>query len=219
MWGAPISAASVYSEMGTPPQRSTCIGARPFPRLAAWARVLLAAVIVILIILIAILSPRVRDFERFLSGFWTGDPAFLERAGLSEMCLYIAPCERAGGRWCRQGYLVMVDTAGNMVSNQGIEIAYGCLLGRWGSALKSHFSADAQETYRVPCVEVAYDDDEVMPAQMRLGLNVTEGTVALYDDGADGKIYAFLVKDNETSIAANAEYMEDRCSKEGGGPS
>jgi len=169
--------------------------------LPTWARVLLAAAVVVLVVVIATLAPRVRDFEKFLSGFWSGDPAFLKQAGLSEMYLYLAPLERAGGEWCRQGYLVMVDTAGQVISNQGIEIAYGCLFSRWKSAFKSHFAAN--ETYRVFCAKVTYDSEEVMPTEMRLGLNVTEGTLVLY---ADRRAYAFLIKDNETSIAANAEY-------------
>ncbi len=161
---------------------------------------------VILIVLIAVVSPRVRDYELFLSGFWSGEPTFLKEAGLSEMYLYVSPCERSGGRWCRQGYLVMVDAGGAMVSNQGVEITYGGMAGRWKSALKSHFSGGAQETYRIPGAEFTFDDRSVMPEDMRMGLNVTEGTLALY---TDEKIYAFFVKDNETSIAANEEYCTD----------
>jgi len=179
---------------------------RANPLTRTWVRVLLAAIIVILIVLIAVVPPRVRDYELFLSGFWSGEPTFLKEAGLSEMYLYIAPCERCGGRWCRQGYLVMVDAGGAMVSNQGIEITYGGITGRWKSALKSHFPSRAQETYRIPGAEFTYDDESVMPEDMRMGLNVTEGTLALY---TDEKIYAFFVKDNETSIAANEEYCTD----------
>ena len=174
-----------------------------------WVRVLLAAIIVILIILIAILVPRSRDFEKFLSGFWFGDPTFLKQAGLSEMYFYITPYERTGGKWYRQGYLVMIDTAGNMVSNQGIKITYGCLFRRWKSVLKSHFTINSQETYQIPRANLTYDDEEVMPTEMHLGLNVTEGTLAIYDNHADHKIYAFLIKDNEASIIAHAEFYKD----------
>lgn len=175
-------------------------------RARTWTRVLLATLVVILIVLAVVLAPRVRDFEKFLTGYWSGDPTFLQKAGLSEMFMYVAPPGRVGGKRCRQGYLVMVDTDGNMVSNQGIELEYRGAVGRWWSAFKSHFSARASETYRVPCVQVTYDDAEVMPSEMRLGLNVSEGTLALYDDGEGRKLYAFLVKDNEASNAANAEY-------------
>lgn len=176
---------------------------RPAAGRKGWGRVLLAAVIVVVIVLIAIASPRVQNYEQFLSGFWSGDPTFLQEAGLSELYLYIAPCERAGGRWCRQGYLVMVDTTGGFVSNQGVEICYSALPGRWGSALKSHFSAGGQAKYKIKNAELVFDDRAVMPEDLSLDLNVTEGTLSLYDDT---KLYAFLVKDNETSLAANAMY-------------
>jgi hypothetical protein len=172
---------------------------------STWARVLLAAIIVILIVLIAIASPRVRDYERFLSGFWSGDPAFLEESGLSEMYLYISPSERSGGCWRRQGYLVMVDAGGGMVSNQGIEIEYSGAAGRWKSALKSHFSASSEEVYRVKRASFSYDDEEVMPTEMHLGLNTTQGSISLY---TGDKLFAFLYKDSEVSASANAAYCD-----------
>lgn len=179
---------------------------RANPLSRTWVRVFLAAIIVILIVLIAVVSPRVRDYELFLSGFWSGEPTFLKEAGLLEMYLYVAPCERSGGRWCRQGYLVMVDAGGAMVSNQGIELEWSGMVGRWKSALKSHFSASADEVYRVKNAEFTYDDQAVMPEEMHLGLNVTQGSISLY---TDEKLYAFLMKDNEVSATANEEFCTD----------
>lgn len=176
---------------------------RPNPLSYTWVRVALAAIVAIVVILIAVVSPRVRDYERFLSGFWSGDPTFLKEAGLSQMHLYIAPCERSGGRWCRQGYLLMVDSGGAMVSNQGIELQWSGMAGRWKSALKSHFSASADEVYRVANAAFTYDFQAVMPEAMHLGLDVAQGSISLY---TDEKLYAFLMKDNEVSAAANAEY-------------
>jgi hypothetical protein len=166
----------------------------------------MAAIVVILIVLVSVVSPRVRDYELFLSGFWSGEPTFLKEAGLSEMYLYIAPCERSGGRWSRQGYLVMVDAGGEMVSNQGVELEWSGILGRWKSALNSHFSANADEVYRVKSAKITYDDQAVMPEVLRLGLNVTQGSISLY---TDEKLYAFLMKDNEVSTTANEEYCID----------
>ena len=165
--------------------------ARPGP----WIRLALAAVAVVLVVLVAVLPSRLRGFDRFLSGFWVGDPVFLQEAGLSEMYLFIAP----GRGPCREGYLVMVGAAGEMVSNQGVGISCGGLAGRWRAALGSHFAG--QEVYRVPRVRIAYDDEEVMPDEVCLGLDPAEGTLALYGR-AERKLYAFLVRDNETSIAA-----------------
>ena len=186
-------------------QRPPAKGSRPNPSARTWVRVLLAAIVVILIVLIAVVSPRVRDYELFLSGFWSGDPTFLKEAGLSEMYLYISPCERAGGRWCRQGYLVMVDASGGMVSNQGVEIGWAGIVGRWKSALKSHFSASDEEVYRVKDADFTYDDEAVMPEAMHLGLNATQGSISLY---TDDKLFAFLYKDNEVSAQANEAYCD-----------
>lgn len=170
--------------------------------LTAPARIALAALIVILIILVAVLSPRVRDFEKFLSGVWVGEPAFLKEAGLAELYFYIAPREKTS----RQGYLVMVDSQGEFVSNQGVELDYKCAFKRWMSALKSNFSARSEADYRVPCAQVTYDDSAVMPEELSLGLDVSKGTLTLYDSE---KIYAFLVKDNETSMSANIQYTTE----------
>lgn len=187
---------------------------RPSGRPRPWARILLAAVVVVVLVLIAAVAPRVRDYEGFLEGFWSGDPTFLEEAGLSEMFLYIAPRERVGGRWCRQGYLVMVDDAGGMVSNQGVEIGWAGAAGRWASALKSNFSGDPAEVFRVADADFTYDEEAVMPQAMSLGLDVTRGAVSLYT--AD-RLYAFLYKDNEVSAEAAALWEASHEGPEGGG--
>jgi hypothetical protein len=174
------------------------------PRGGSWLRVFLATAVVVIIILIAVVAPRARDYEKFISGFWSGDPAFLNESGLSQMHLYISPGERSGGKWRRQGYLLMVDSSGGMVSNQGIEIIYDGAVGRWKSVIKSNFSGKAQETYQIPAVTIDYDTQGVLPSEeLRMGLNIAEGTLAIY---TDEKIYAFFVKDNEASVSANAEY-------------
>ena len=167
---------------------------------------LLAIVVVILVVLLAVLPFRVRDHEKYLTGLWVGDPNFLKQAGLSAMFLYMAPCEQLDGDWKRQGYLVMFDAKGGQVSNQGIEVTYPRPFSRWRSAFMSHFCARVRETYRISDALITYDDAEIMPKKMHLGLNASEGTLALYSD--DHKLYAFLVKDNETSLLANTAYRD-----------
>jgi len=169
------------------------------------ARILLA-IVVVLIVLVVVAAPRVRDCERYLTGFWSGDPAFLKESGLSEMFIYIAPREKADGRWRRQGYLVMTDDEGKMISKQGLELSWASTMKRWSSVVKSHFSRRAQETYRVPHVDIVFDDEDIMPEQLSLGLNMTDGTLALH---SDEKLYAFFIKDNETSLSANSTWAKD----------
>ncbi len=183
----------------------------PFPRpraVASRTRVVLAVLIVVVLVLVAVAIPRVRALEQTLSGFWVGEPAFLQEAGLSEMYLYIAPTEGSTlSTPRRQGYLVMSDTQGHLVSNQGIEINYA---GRWGlwswlrrgaSALGAHFGGSSRP-YNFEAA-LTYDDSAVMPDQMKVGLCAAEGTLALH---SNGKLYAFLIRDNETSGSANKNY-------------
>lgn len=168
---------------------------------SAWARTALAVVVVIVIVLVAVIPSRVREHEEYLSGFWSGDPAFLKKAGLDDMFVYIAPRERAGiFRWSRQGYLVMTNNRGEMISNQGIEITYSCPVGRMQSALGSHFRA---KNYQIPKATFSCDGEAAIPEVMSISLNPAEGSLSFYDRD---KLYAFLIKDNETSIAANEEY-------------
>ena len=161
----------------------------------AWTRVALAAVIVVLVIIIVVAWGRTRDAENVFTGFWTGEPAFLDRAGLREMYLYVAPRERRGLRWGRQGYLVMADADGNLISNQALELTYGAPLRRGLAALKSHFG---DGRYEVPTLLVDCEEDEIIPSRLRMGLDATKGTLALYNNE---KLFAFLTRDNETSLA------------------
>lgn len=183
--------------MNSPPS-----AAKPFYD-RTWVRVLVAALAVVLIVLIAVGVPRVRDCERYLSGFWVGERDFLDKAGLSEMYLYIAPREWSGGSWRRQGYLVIVGADGTLVSDQSVELEWSGRLGRWLSAVGGHFATDADEVYKIENARFVYDSDAVMPSDMHLGLNVTQGSVTLY---TDEKLYAYLLKDPEVSAAANREY-------------
>lgn len=162
---------------------------------------LLAALVVVTIVLIVALS-RMRDYEQFLSGFWVGDPAFLRRAGLGDMYLYLAPPDRAGGR---QGYLVMTSPEGEVLSNQAVQ-ARSSGLGRWTSALRSHFLAPRDDDVYRGRLAIAYDQGGPMPPEMKLGLSVAKGSLTLFDED---KVYAFLVRDNIASNAANELYRAE----------
>ncbi len=158
------------------------------------SRALAAAAVIVVVILLAVVVPRLQAFEQYLGGFWAADPAFLSESGLSEMYLYVAP----GGGRRRQAHLVMAGPGGAEVTNQGVEITLGRSL--WGALRGAGLGAGS--LFRVPAA-LAFDSEEVMPTALSLSLNVAEGTLALY---GSGKMYAFLVRDNEASLAANAEY-------------
>ena len=164
-------------------------------------------VVVIIAITVALVSPRVRDCENFLTGVWVGDPAFLAKTGLSEMTLYISPRERAGGEWRRQGYLTMIDAAGGeMVSNQSVELAWAGAPGRWVSAFKSAVAASAGADYRVKAAEFTYSARDVMPAEMQVGVDVARGSLTLHTDEV---LHAFMYKDNEGSAFADETWVAE----------
>jgi len=168
------------------------------------AAVVAAVVVVVLLVIIVLVGAvAARRYENYLSGYWVGDPGFLEKAQLRDMQLFIAP--REGG--CRQGYLLMTDLDGNFVSNQAIEICERSAAQRWWTALGSSFKT-ARDAYSAQCVEITYDDASAggaapMPERVKLTLSILDGTLTLYDDT---KVYAFLVKDSAASAAAVEAY-------------
>jgi hypothetical protein len=161
----------------------------------------LLAVLTVLVLVVAV--PRMRGCERLLTGFWAGDPAFLASAGLSEMYLYLAPpAHEPGEAGCRrQGYIVMATADGQLISNQSISLSWGGWGGRCLSALKAHFASEP--SYQIPHLRIAYDAEPAMPSVVSLSLNPAEGALALH---SDEKLYAYLIKDNEASAAAQAAW-------------
>ncbi len=166
-------------------------------------RNLLIAVVVVIIVLVLVVAPRVRDSERELAGFWVGESEFLKKAGLSDINLYIAPGAAQDGKTTRQGHLLMVDIDGEIVTNQGVEMTYTDVAGRWRSALAAHCaSGNDRPSYTIANVKLAFDDGgSIMPAVV--DLRMCEGMLAICDSE---KIHAYLVRDNDTSLRANDEY-------------
>ena len=154
---------------------------------------MLAILVVAVILLVALTVPRLRDFERYLEGFWVGDSAFMREAGLTELYLYLSPPEKSGGGVRRQGYLLM-GGSGRVLSNQSLELTYSDLAGRAWSAL------DGNATYRIRGVAIQYDETAVLPETLDLVLNPARGTLAL-NIGEKACLEAY--KDNETSNYTN----------------
>jgi hypothetical protein len=168
-------------------------------------RALYAAVVVlVLVVIIALVgAAAVRRYEHYLAGLWVGDPAFLKKAQLRDLQLFIAPREDG----CRQGYLIITDENGEFVSNQAIEIRERSGGSRWWSALRSTFRAE-KDAYTARCFEVEYDavkegDEPPMPETMKMTLSILDGTLTLYDGE---KVYAFMEKDLAASAAAIEAY-------------
>ena len=139
-------------------------------------------------------------YDNYLSGLWVGDPAFLKKAQLGDLQLFIAPREKG----CRQGYLIMANEDGEFISNQAIEIHE---LANWWSALRASFRSK-KDTYTARRLEIEYDavkegDAPPMPDRMKMTLSILDGTLTLYDGK---KVYAFMEKSPAASAAAVDAY-------------
>jgi hypothetical protein len=92
----------------------------------------------------------------------------------------------------------MVGADGILLSNQTLTFRGDGSSGWWGSA----FSLSAPQK----SVNVWYKNADVMPRRLRLGLDPVKGTITLFDDR---KVYAFLVKDNATTLFAIRRYLAE----------
>ena len=163
------------------------------------ARALIVAV-VIFILIVVVAKTAVHRYEHYLSGLWVGDPAFLKKAQLSDLQLFIAPREKG----CRQGYLIMTNEDGEFISNQAIEIHE---LASWWSALQASLRVK-KDTYTTRRLEIEYDavkegDAPPMPGSMKMTMSILDGTLTLYDGK---KVYAFMEKSPAASAAAVDAY-------------
>ena len=167
-------------------------------------RICIAIIIaIILIVIVVVGNASSSRYENYLTGLWIGDPAFLEKAQLSDLQLFIAPVDNG----CRQGYLIITDSNGEFISNQAIEICERSSIRRWWSALRSAFRTE-KDTYKSCKVDIEYDavaegEEPPMPSTLKLSLSMIEGTLTLYDDE---KVYAFMEKDLAASAAAVEAY-------------
>jgi hypothetical protein len=183
------------------------------PRSTSRTRTLVACliVLVILIIIAAVRAARIHA-ERYLSGMWVGDPSFLEKADLRDMQLFIAP---PGSGRQRQGYLLMANTAGDIIWNGPIDIRSSGRVANIGSAMRSAFRCK-RDLYSGR-FDIAYDDPNdgagagaappPMPTQMRVAVSLEDGSLTLFDSDT---VYAFLHKDLVASAAAVESYLAEQ---------
>lgn len=150
---------------------------------------LIYVAIIIIIIVIIITSTYQNLYQQFLSGFWIGEPAFLNTAQLSDLQLFIAPPINGS----RQGYLIITDLSGEFISNQAIEIFEESKIKFWKSVKKPKN------------ITIEYDDSPSMPEEMKMTISIIDGTITLYDDD---KVYAFMIKDSNASAIALKSYNE-----------
>ena len=156
------------------------------------ARLLFAlAAAALLVVAVLVWRLHTGRYDAYLEGLWAGDPTFLSGAALNDLQLYIGPNENG----VRQGYLILVDTAGNFVSNQALKLQGG----RWRGALKLKAPDAARAN-----IGLTFDAAAPMPEALTATLSMADGSLTLHDDQ---KVYAFMWKDHAASSAA-AELKE-----------
>lgn len=168
---------------------------------------LLAALVLLTITAVAVVASRAgARYDDYLTGLWVGDAAFLERAGLSDFQLFVAPRPAAGG--ARGGYLVIADAAGELLANLPVRVGGGV---RTGSALAAaagaaHDSVAADLTFVFGGADSESIDSsaaEPLPPQLTAALSMADGTLTLHDRQ---RVHAFLTKDIAGSAVAVAAY-------------
>jgi hypothetical protein len=172
----------------------------------AWAIAVLVVLIILIVAAVGAGRAMMRRYDHYLSGMWAADPAFLQKASLSDMQLYISPASRAAPD--RKGYLIMVNAEGDFLVNQAITVEAAF---EWKSALGTllkprHDACDGRATMRVLEGQGAEGGaKQPFPSRLRLTLSMGDGVLTLRDDE---KIWALLIKDFEASTAAKAAWEE-----------
>lgn len=163
---------------------------------------IIVAVIVLLIIIVVVVSCSAKKYDNYLNGFWMGDPAFLTKAGLTDMIFVVFP-EDDGER---KGYLLMSDTNNSIIANATFSITYsfGNLVSR---SIKNLASIFKKSDVRDAEVSVCFDDKNILvfPEEMRMTISISDGSLLLKNER---KIYGFLWKDAGASHASNTAFQK-----------
>lgn len=176
---------------------------------------IVALLVALVIIIVIIMSPTGRRYGDYISGMWTGDPTFLQKAGLSDMQMYIGPKGRDDSR---QGYLIMADNKGALIANQAFDMTEEKPRTRCQN-FRNHFRSRDKYTLDI---EIQFDDKsapQVMPSELTITISVADGSMSIYstDSAGKGKLFAFLWKDMAASAAATRAYEEKEDGEKGDG--
>lgn len=180
-------------------------------------RALTTACAVLLVLLVLALWTHRARLAHTLSGVWVGDPAFLQKAGLSAAYLYLLPPPPGEAPARRDGYLFAVDANGNEAEDAAFTARASA--GRLNSFLHSAFFGDdytvslrlmfdaASGPGVSPLAALAPSKAASLkaaggarlPARASARLGPGGETLAVYSGGA--LLYLF-VRDNEASLVA-----------------
>jgi hypothetical protein len=159
-------------------------------------------VVLLIIVMVGVAAARARHRD-YYSGVWSASPEFLAESNLSNFVLYLTP-KKAGdsvANNCYDGYIVIADTAGELVANyslemhvprlgvvRGLRVLLGC---RKSVKAKAEFKFDGNGK----AVAAPFD------AHPTLALTIADGSLTIFNDK---KVFAHLYKDNAETFAAAA---------------
>jgi len=135
-------------------------------------------------------------YNDYLSGYWVIHPDFATQAALDEFQLFIGP--QAGGSE-RDGYLIIVDSAGTAVANGAVDIGVRIAMGSALGAMLQNKNDECRGQLKL----AAATGMNTLPTNLDFSLSILNGTLTLYDAG---KVYACLVKDIAVSDTALLAY-------------
>lgn len=162
---------------------------------------LIGVLVLLVTLVLASAAVAARHYDRYLAGYWVGEAAFLEEAGLRSFRLFLAPRDDPR-RSDRQGYLVIEDSEGGLLANGVLELTPPAGASVWWGALRAFSGRD--DTLRLYGAAAEYDGEAPLPSDFTLAVSMQEGALTIYDHE---KVYAFLRKDHATSAAAVAAYV------------
>ena len=124
------------------------------------------AFLALIIVMVIILIYMNYKLKKYMTGMWVGDTAFLKKADLTDFKLLLT--DEVNGR--REGYLIIVNNKGELVSNQPITLT---------SELFNY-----KMTFDV--------ESPSIPEKIQISTSMCDGTLIIKDDK---DIYAKLRKD------------------------
>ncbi len=145
----------------------------------------------ILVVIVLLVIYSTSKYNNYLIGYWKGESGYLEEADLSVLELYISPKN--------SGYLIMITTDGTVIYDGTVKI----------KSIRMALFSSLFNVFKTKN-DMCYDNyiefaDELPEGTKKLSFNISilNGTLCLYDKKS---IYAFLIKNNESTLVSNAVY-------------
>jgi hypothetical protein len=167
------------------------------------------AIIVFLIICIMLFTnfanTSCKKYHYYLSGMWIGDPEFLKKSNLKDLQIFISPKENKNrSKSTRSGYIIMVNTNGDILINQPIDLK------EITSSHNQRWAAyNMDKKIKNDSFDIQYqilNDIEDFPKNITMSVSITNGSLVIKNNNTT---YALCEKDLISSAAAIVAYEEE----------